>query len=213
MAKVEECKKCQQCKQGQKEHPKDDKETKPAEGTHVPKPKGDAPVIEDRPNGKKEVVSGDKSILIDEIRAKHFAAVEKKYAEAEQAKQEWLKAKEANAPNRNELAEKMNALKKEAENTKKEATKKTFDEVNIYCPQENTIDLHGLDIDGAIDMMMEQIAQRKSKGINTIIVSTGMGHHNTVGYSKIREAVVKKCKDEGMKSDVDESNGFVTITF
>ena len=169
-------------------------------------------MIEDAGNGKKRVVSGDKSILLDEIREKHTKALDAKYKEVEAAKQEWLAAKEASDPSRNEKAERFNALKAEAEELKKKTAKNIFDEVQIYIPEEDTIDLHAQTLEGAVMMLEEQLEEQKKKGRSTLRVSCGMGHHNTVGFSKVKEAVVEKLKEKGMKYEVDESTGFVTVT-
>ena len=186
-------------------------ENKPAEGTHVPKPKGDKPVIEDRPNGKKEVVSGDKSILIDEIYNKHNAKLEAKRKEVEDAKQAWLAAKEKNAPNKNELAQKFQDLKKEMEDVKAKVTHDIFNEVNIYMPEEDAIDLHGLLIEGAMMMAFEEIDKRRKAGKKIVKIQCGMGHHNTVGYSKIKEELVKQLKEKGEKFTEDKEHGFVNV--
>ena len=182
---------------------------KPAEGTHVPKPKGDKPVIKDLGNGKKEVVSGDKSILLDEIYNKHYGKVDKKREEVEAAKQEWLKAKDANDPSRNDKAERFNALKAELEKVKEQATRDAFAEVQIYVTEDDMIDLHGLQIDGAIMMMKEELEKRRKAGKKILRIQCGMGHHNTVGYSKIKEEVVKQLKEMGVSFTEDKDHGFV----
>ncbi|EAL45420.1 Smr domain containing protein [Entamoeba histolytica HM-1:IMSS-B] len=179
---------------------------------HVPKPKGDEPVIEDRPNGKKEVVSGDKSILIDRIKSKHFDPVDQKFNEATQLREKYIKAKDAKSPEKNELFEKYEATRKEAEEMKKKATIAIFEEVNIYMVDEDAIDLHGLQIDGALDMVKDQINKRKAAGKSIVKVQCGMGHHNTVGFSKIKEAVVKYCQDEKLSFTEDKDHGFVNIS-
>ena len=211
----EKCKKCQEAKKAQK--PKTDQETaptkteKPAEGTHVPKPKGDKPVIEDRPNGKKEVVSGDKSILIDEIQSKHYAKLSKKHDEIEEAKQAWLKARDAKEPDVQAKHDVFQKKKQEFEDLKYPTHKAVFDEVNIYMNIEDCIDLHGLQIEGAIMMMKEQIELRKKQGKKILKCQCGMGHHNTVGFSKIKEEVVKQLKEMGEKFTEDKEHGFVNV--
>ncbi|EDR24869.1 hypothetical protein EDI_216880 [Entamoeba dispar SAW760] len=179
---------------------------------HVPKPKGDEPVIEDRPNGKKEVVSGDKSILIDRIKSKHFDPVDQKFSEATRLREEYVKAKEAKSPERDELFKKYEATRNEAEEMKKKATIAIFEEVNIYMVDEDAIDLHGLQIEGALAMVKDQINKRKTAGKSIIKVQCGMGHHNTVGFSKIKEAVVKYCQDEKLSFTEDKEHGFVNIS-
>ncbi|EKE37078.1 hypothetical protein ENUP19_0057G0059 [Entamoeba nuttalli] len=184
---------------------------KPAEGTHVPKPKGDAPVIEDRPNGKKEVVSGDKSILLDEIYKKHYANVDKAHDEVEEAKQAWLAAKEKKDPNTQKLNQVFQDKKANFEKVKEQAHRAAFKEVQIYMVDEDAIDLHGLQIEGAIMMMKEEVAARRKAGKKILKIQCGMGHHNTVGYSKIKEEVVKQLKDMGEKFTEDKDHGFVNV--
>ncbi|KAL7715047.1 Smr domain-containing protein [Entamoeba marina] len=183
------------------------------EGSHVPKAKGDYPVIEDRGNGKKEVVSGDKSILIDEIRSKHFSAVDKKFEEATSLREKYVKAKQEGSPDKGKCFEEYDACKKEAEKMKEVAVLACFKEVQTYIIDEDAIDLHGLYIDSAVEMLKATLEERKKNGKNILKVSCGMGHHNTVGFSKIKEAVVKYCADEKLKHSVDDSTGFVTINF
>ncbi|EDR24751.1 hypothetical protein EDI_206990 [Entamoeba dispar SAW760] len=184
---------------------------KPAEGTHVPKPKGDAPVIEDRPNGKKEVVSGDKSILLDEIYKKHYAGVDKAHDEVEEAKQAWLAAKEKKDPNTQKLNQVFQDKKANFEKVKEQAHRAAFKEVQIYMVDEDAIDLHGLQIEGAIMMMKEEVAARRKAGKKILKIQCGMGHHNTVGYSKIKEEVVKQLKEMGEKFTEDKDHGFVNV--
>ncbi|EDR27279.1 hypothetical protein EDI_141040 [Entamoeba dispar SAW760] len=186
-------------------------ENKPAEGTHVPKPKGDAPVIEDRPNGKKEVVSGDKSILLDEIYAKHYGELDKKHDQVEEAKKAWLVAKEAGANDVQAKHDEFQKQKEEFEAMKYTTHKAAFDEVQIYETEEDTIDLHGLQIEGAIIMMKEEIEARKKDGKKILRCQCGMGHHNTVGFSKIKEEVVKTLNEMGMKYSEDKDHGFVIV--
>ena len=38
-----------------------------------------------------------------------------------------------------------------------------------------------------------------------------MGHHNTVGYSKIKEEVVKTVKELGLNFTEDKEHGYVNI--
>ncbi|EKE39701.1 Smr domain containing protein [Entamoeba nuttalli P19] len=188
------------------------KSTEPStEGTHVPKPKGDAPVIEDRPNGKKEVVSGDKSILLDEIYAKHYGELDKKHDQVEEAKKAWLAAKEAGASDVQAKHDEFQKQKDEFEAMKYTTHKAAFDEVQIYEIEEDTIDLHGLQIEGAIIMMKEEIEKRKKEGKKILRCQCGMGHHNTVGFSKIKEEVVKTLNEMGMKYSEDKEHGFVII--
>ncbi|ELP85441.1 hypothetical protein EIN_087630 [Entamoeba invadens IP1] len=185
------------------------KEQKQAEGTHTPQPKGDAPVIEDRPNGKKEVVSGDKSILLDEIYAKHYGKVDKKHDAVEEAKKAWLASKESKSPDTQEKHDAFQNLKKEFEDSKLEAHRGAFNEVQIYMNEEDTIDLHGLQIEGAILMMKEQIEQRKSQGKKVLKLQCGMGHHNTVGFSKIKEEVVKQLQEMKITYTEEADHGLV----
>ncbi|ELP86417.1 hypothetical protein EIN_031180 [Entamoeba invadens IP1] len=187
------------------------KKSEPKEGTHVPKPKGDEPVIEDRPNGKKEVVSGDKSILIDRIQQSHFGPVDKKFNEAYALKDVYVKAKEENAPNKSEAFEKYDKAIKEANEMQKDANKKIFEEVNVYMNEPDAIDMHGLKIENSIDILKEEIDKAKNAGKKILKVQCGMGHHNTVGFSKIKEAVVKYCNDSSIKFDEDKDHGFVNI--
>ncbi|BFU21561.1 Smr domain containing protein [Entamoeba histolytica HM-1:IMSS-B] len=186
-------------------------EKKLIEGTHVPKPKGDAPVIEDRPNGKKEVVSGDKSILLDEIYAKHYGKLDKKHDQVEEAKKAWLAAKEEGASDVQAKHDEFQKQKDEFEAMKYTTHKAAFDEVQIYEIEEDTIDLHGLQIEGAIIMMKEEIEKRKKEGKKILRCQCGMGHHNTVGFSKIKEEVVKTLNEMGMKYSEDKEHGFVII--
>ena len=200
-------------KEQKQSHPKtgETKSNKPVEGTHVPKPKGDEPVIEDRPNGKKEVVSGDKSILIDRIRSKYYDPVSKKYEEVGKLADAYGKAKNENAPNKNEIYEKFQAVKKEAEEMKIKAAFDCFKEINIYIVEEDVIDMHGLEVEGAVDVVKQQIEERKKQGKKILKIQCGMGHHNTVGYSKIKEAVVEYCKQSGLKFTEDKEHGFVNV--
>ena len=183
----------------------------PAEGTHVPKPKGDKPVIEDRPNGKKEVVSGDKSILLDEIYEKHYSQLNKKHDQIEEAKQAWLKAKEERSGDVQAKHDEFQKQKQEFEEMKYKVHKAAFEEVQIYMVEEDCIDLHGLQIEGAIIMMKEQIELRKKEGKKILKCQCGMGHHNTVGFSKIKEEVVKTVKELGLNFTEDKEHGYVNI--
>ena len=156
-------------------------------------------MIEDRPNGKKEVVSGDKSILLDEIYKKHYSKVDKARDDVEAAKQAWLKAKETKSGDVQAKHDVFQQKKKEVEDMKYPTHKAVFDEVNIYMNIEDCIDLHGLQIEGAIMMMKEQIELRKKQGKKLLKCQCGMGHHNTVGFSKIKEEFVKTVKEMGLK--------------
>ena len=89
--------------------------------------------------------------------------------------------------------------------------KAAFEEVQIYMLEEDCIDLHGLQIDGAILMMKEQIELRRKEGKKILKCQCGMGHHNTVGYSKIKEEVVKTVKELGLKFTEDKEHGYVNI--
>ena len=60
-------------------------------------------------------------------------------------------------------------------------------------------------------MMKEQIEIRKKQGKKILKCQCGMGHHNTVGYSKIKEEVVKTVKEMGLKFTEDKEHGFVNI--
>ena len=60
-------------------------------------------------------------------------------------------------------------------------------------------------------MMKEQIAERRKKGKKILKIQCGMGHHNTVGYSKIKEEVVKQLKEMGEKFTEDKDHGFVNV--
>ncbi|ELP91989.1 hypothetical protein EIN_386830 [Entamoeba invadens IP1] len=184
---------------------------KPQEGTHVPKAKGDQPVIENRPNGKKEVVSGDKSILLDEIYAKHYGKVDKAHDDVEAAKKAWLDAKEKKSPDTQKLNGVFQDKKAAFEKAKEQAHRDAFKEVQIYMCDEDCIDLHGLQIDGAVMMMKEEIASRKKAGKKILKLQCGMGHHNTVGFSKIKEEVVKQLKSMGEKYTEDKEHGFVNV--
>ncbi|KAL7713973.1 Smr domain-containing protein [Entamoeba marina] len=181
------------------------------EGTHVPKAKGDKPVIEDRPNGKKEVVSGDKSILLDEIYDKHYSKLDKKRADIDAAKQAWLDAKEKKDPNTQQLHQAFQDAKTEFENTKTRVTKDAYNEVQIYVVEDDVIDLHGLQLEGAVVMMKEQIEERRKAGKKILKIQCGMGKHNTVGFSKIKEEVVKNLKSMSEKYTEDKEHGFVNV--
>jgi len=96
------------------------------------------------------------------------------------------------------------------EKYQKEASLKVFDFVNKGNGID-TIDLHGLFVDPAMEFLKERIATAKSKGLKELIVIPGAGNHSK-DTAKIKPTVVKYFQDNKIAHTVVNEGTFkITI--
>lgn len=101
---------------------------------------------------------------------------------------------------------------------KEENNKRAADAIFKYLNapgkiSENSIDLHGLFVDEALDRLQKRVLSCKKNNVNELIVIVGQGNHSTDG-PKIKPAVLEYAKCDGIRHRPNTPNaGCVLFEF
>ncbi|RPA86836.1 DUF1771-domain-containing protein [Ascobolus immersus RN42] len=68
------------------------------------------------------------------------------------------------------------------------------------------VDLHGLYVNEAVEIVRERLQAERSRGGKGLWVIVGRGNHSEGGVAKIKPAVEQFCREEGLDVEVDERN-------
>lgn len=68
------------------------------------------------------------------------------------------------------------------------------------------LDLHGLYVDEAVEIVGERMREERRRGGTGVWVIVGKGNHSEGGVAKIKPAVEEFCQREGLSLTVDPKN-------
>ena len=77
--------------------------------------------------------------------------------------------------------------------------------------QEDTIDLHGLFVEEAEDVLEERIKAAKSRGEDHLHVIVGKGNHSRNHVQKIKPRVEQVCRELGLQYQTEENEGRIYV--
>lgn len=76
---------------------------------------------------------------------------------------------------------------------------------------DDTIDLHGLFVEEAEDVLEERIKAAKSRGEDHLHVIVGKGNHSRNHVQKIKPRVEQVCRDLGLHYETEENEGRIYV--
>lgn len=76
---------------------------------------------------------------------------------------------------------------------------------------EDTIDLHGLFVEEAEDVLEERIKAAKNRGETHLHVIVGKGNHSTGHVQKIKPRVEQVCRELGLEYATEENEGRIFV--
>ncbi|KNC78905.1 hypothetical protein SARC_08681 [Sphaeroforma arctica JP610] len=109
-----------------------------------------------------------------------------------------------------ELSNKGKEQGKLMEEAKRKASRAMFKKVNADHP-EGTCDLHGQQVEPAMNLLESFIADMKAKGLKEVTIITGAGNHSDFHGPKIKPKVHEFLKKKGMPFE-EVNNGSVKAT-
>ncbi|KAL7276141.1 hypothetical protein RUND412_000874 [Rhizina undulata] len=71
----------------------------------------------------------------------------------------------------------------------------------------DTIDLHGLFVEEAVEILEGRLTAAKGRGEDHLHVIVGKGNHSVNHVAKLKPAVENLCRKHGLQFDQDEGNG------
>jgi hypothetical protein len=77
--------------------------------------------------------------------------------------------------------------------------------------QDDTIDLHGLFVEEAEDVLEERIKAARSRGEDHLHVIVGKGNHSRNHVQKIKPRVEQVCRDLGLQYQTEENEGRIYV--
>lgn len=93
-----------------------------------------------------------------------------------------------------------------------QACKKIFEFVNKGNPV-STVDLHGLQVEEALDIVKQRISQLQKKGDGELTVITGAGLHSDKNGPKIKPAIMKMLSEELKLQYTETNHGELAVEF
>ncbi|CCX31551.1 Similar to Smr domain-containing protein C11H11.03c; acc. no. Q9UTP4 [Pyronema omphalodes CBS 100304] len=82
---------------------------------------------------------------------------------------------------------------------------------NNHDQPEDTIDLHGLFVEEAEEILEQRIRAASSRGEEGLHVIVGKGNHSTNHVRKLAPAVERICQEQGLKHKEEENEGRIYI--
>lgn len=76
---------------------------------------------------------------------------------------------------------------------------------NAGLPRDE-IDLHGLFVEEAVEIVRARMQEERRRGGKGLWVIVGKGNHSEGGVAKLKPAVEKFCREEGLVVSVDPRN-------